>query len=179
MPLMDTFEKPPALDIVDDRMPRHEEVLIPEIESVRSLLGDRYGEHVHIHFPDIEPPTYPTGLHIIVQLFVPTKTLTFKGGKKIWLPDETVTSNQARAQTALVRAVGPAAYRHRQTLRLWPEGHWCVPGMFIRVPMYGGDRMEVPFDRPDGSGDSVLFVIFRDQDCLSVVRGDPTTIKVS
>jgi len=80
-------------------------------------------------------------------------------------------------QTALVRAVGPAAYRNRQTLQLWPEGHWCVPGMFIRTPMYGGDRLEVPFNLPDGAVDHALFVTFRDQDCINVITGDPTEFR--
>src|SRR5262249_21190732 len=97
-----------------------------------------------------------------------------------------VTANQARVQTALVRAVGPAAYRHRQTLQLWPEGHWCVPGMFIRTPMYGGDRLEVPFHRLGmdpiakkgvTAEEHAPFVTFRDQDCLSVITGDPTEFR--
>ena len=161
------------------QMPRPQEAMrrIPEIESISSLLGEQYTEKLRLAFPDVGCPMFPTGFNILVQLFVPEKKKTLKNGKVIWFPDDTQTANQARVQTALVRAVGPSAYRHRQTLALWPEGHWCVPGMFIRTPMYGGDRLEVPYDRPDGSGDFALFVTFRDQDCLSVITGDPTEFK--
>ena len=162
-----------------EEVPRPWEAMrcIPKIERLETLLGNDYSEALRGAFPDINCPMYPTGINILVQLYIPSKTKTFKNGKTFWLADETVTANQARVQTALVRALGPAAYRHRQTLALWPEGYWCVPGMFIRVPMYGGDRLEVPFDRPDGSGDSALFVTFKDQDCLSVITGDPTLFK--
>jgi len=155
---------------------------IPVIESIESLLGNQYDDKLRDAFPDIAPPLHPTGINILVQLFVAAKQKTIKGGKTIYFPDESQTANQARVQTALVRALGPAAYRNRQTLRLWPEGHWCVPGMFIRTPMYGGDRLEIPYNRiEDGKTveDHALFVTFRDQDCLSVITGDPTLFKIS
>jgi len=162
-----------------DEVPRPREAMarIPKLESIASLLEDAYTDKLRAAFPDIGCSMFPTGINILVQLYVPSKTKTFKNGKTFWLADETITANQARVQTALVRALGPAAYRNRQTLQLWPEGHWFVPGMFIRTPMYGGDRLEVPFDRPDGSGDFALFVTFRDQDCLSVITGDPTEFR--
>lgn len=152
-------------------------MVVPGIESLAMLLGDRYSSAVEQVFPDIAPPIFPTGINILVQLRVEAKTITMKNGQKLWIPDETADAQKARAQTAIVRAVGPAAYRDRKTLQLWPEGHWCVPGMFIRVPMYGGDRLEVLFERQDGSGDFVLFATFRDQDCLGVIVADPLTIR--
>lgn len=166
-----------ALDGSGGRLPRPEMVVTPEIESLDSLLGNRYSEELKASFPDLAPPIHPTGINILVQLRTEAKTKTLKGGKVFWLPDESIDAQKARAQTGIVRAVGPSAYRDRRTLELWPEGYWCVPGMFIRVPMYGGDRLEVTFDRPDGSGDFVLFATFRDQDCLGVVVADPLKIK--
>jgi len=44
--------------------------------------------------------------------------------------------------------------------------------------MYGGDRIEVAVPGSD-AGDFVLFVTFRDQDCLGVVTSDPLKIKTS
>lgn len=150
---------------------------LPEIATLDDLLGEHYSDPLKSAFPDIAPPIYPTGVNILVQLRTSAKTKTLKGGQTIWLPDESIDAEKARAQTAIVRAVGPAAYRDRRTLEPWPEGHWCVPGMFIRVPMYGGDRLEVTFNRADGSLDFVLFATFRDQDCLGVVISDPLKIK--
>ena len=160
-----------------DGLPRPETVSVPDIPTLAELLEERFTDELKSAFPDLAPPIHPTGINILVQLRTEAKTKTLKGGKTFWLPDESIDAQKARAQTAVVRAVGPAAYRDRRTLELWPEGHWCVPGMFIRVPMYGGDRLEVTFDRADGSGDFVLFATFRDQDCLGVVVGDPLKIR--
>jgi hypothetical protein len=155
------------------------EVELPRIASLAELLGERYTDAIREKFPDVTPPVYPTGINILVQLFLPGRHKTLANGVKLWMPDETVTGQQARTQTALVRALGPTAYRHRQTLAPWPEGDWCVPGMFIRTPMYGGDRIQVPLDPNNTEGDFTLFVLFRDQDCLGIVTGDPLTIKTS
>jgi hypothetical protein len=168
-----------ALTEIHEPMPNWREVSLPKIPSLRELLGDAYTDQISQHFPDVAPPVYPTGINIIVQLRMTGHFKILANGTKFWIPDETVDQDKARAQTALVRAVGPAAYRNRQTLRLWPEGYWCVPGQFIRTPMYGGDRMEVPVDPTIPAGDFALFVTFRDQDCLGVVTSDPLKIKTS
>jgi hypothetical protein len=169
-----------VIDRNEMEMPHWRDVRLPKIPTVAELLGNAYTEEIAERFPDAQPPVYPTGINILVQLRVPGKFVKLPNGKKIWIPDESQQAEQARAQTALVRAVGPAAYRNRQTLRLWPEGYWCVPGQFIRTPMYGGDRMEVPFRFPGEEVDTAaLFVTFRDQDCLGVVTSDPLKIKTS
>lgn len=156
----------------------------PAIQSVRDLLGESYTDEIEWAFPDVAPAIYPCGMFILVQLSFPKKRKlvpgTGKNGippKYILFPDEAVTSQQARSQTALVRALGPVAYRNRETMREWPEGSWCRPGKFIRTPMYGGDRIAVAVPGRDPS-DEALFVLFRDQDCLSVITGDPLSIKV-
>src|SRR5262245_21265342 len=159
-------------------MPR-DQVQVPTIPSIQELLGDDYTVEMQQWFPDIESPIYPCGMNMLVQLRAQPKTITFKGGKKFWLADESVTAQNARAQTAIVRALGPSCYRDRRDLTPWPEGNWCTVGQFIRVPMYGGDRIEVPFDRKDGSGDFVLFATFRDMDCLGIIYGDPLKVRTS
>jgi hypothetical protein len=55
----------------------------------------------------------------------------------------------------------------------WPEGSWCTPGDYVRVPKYGGDRWEVPLS----NGESALFVIFNDLDIIGQVTGDPLAIR--
>lgn len=165
-------------DEAPEAMPHWRDVVLPKIPTVAELLGDSYTDEIRQKFPDAQPPVYPTGINIIVQLRTSGNFKILPNGNKFWIPDETVDADKARAQTALVRAVGPAAYRNRQTLKLWPEGYWCVPGQFIRTPMYGGDRMEVVVPGNE-AGDFVLFTTFRDQDCLGIVTGNPLTIKTS
>ena len=149
----------------------------PPLQGVRELLGDEYTDDLEWAFPDVVPGIYPCGMFILVQLAFPKKRKKLPNGNWFYYADESVTADKARTQTALVRAFGPVAYRNRETLVAWPEGAWCRPGKFIRTPMYGGDRIAVPVPGRDPS-DEALFVIFRDQDCLSVITGDPLSIKV-
>src|SRR5262245_19999320 len=86
-------------------MPRPEEVALPILESVSSLLRERYTEDLRDAFPDIAPPIVPTGIIILVQLKTPGTWKKLANGTKFYLPDEAVDSEKARAQTALVRAV--------------------------------------------------------------------------
>jgi hypothetical protein len=162
-----------------EAMPHWRDVVLPRIPTVSELLGVGYSDEISRQFPDVQPPVYPTGINIIVQLRMTGHFKILANGTKFFMPDEAIDADKARAQTALVRAVGPAAYRNRQTLKLWPEGYWCVPGQFIRTPMYGGDRIEVPVDPDIPAGDFALFATFRDQDCLGVVTVDPLKIKTS
>jgi putative ABC transport system permease protein len=81
-----------------------------------------------------------------------------------------------RTQFALVRAMGPAAFKRRDTLEPWPEGAWCTPGTFIRAPMFGGDRFAVPYGKGD---DEALFITIKDSDIIGVIEGDPLAVKTS
>ncbi|MFA5898612.1 MAG: hypothetical protein WC829_05810 [Hyphomicrobium sp.] len=151
---------------------------LPTIKGLKELLGASYTEDIEWAWPDVTPKIYPCGSNILVQLKVPRRKHKLPNGSFIILPDESIDMDKVRSQTALVRAVGPAAFRHRTTLELWPEGAWCEPGSFIRTPMYGGDRMEVSIPGREAA-DTALFVTFRDLDCLSIVIGDPLDIKTS
>jgi hypothetical protein len=55
----------------------------------------------------------------------------------------------------------------------WPEGSWCVPGDFVRVPRYGGDRWTVK----TSDDEEAVLVIFNDLDLVGKVTGDPLAIK--
>lgn len=147
---------------------------MPTIASVSALLGDRYTPDIERAFPDVQPNIFPCGNRILVQLRTPMKKS--RGG--LLIPDESQDMDKARAQTALVRALGPVAFKNRVTLLDWPEGAWCAPGAFIRTPMYGGDRFEVPIPGREAA-DSALFVTFLDLDCLGLVLGDPLSVKTS
>jgi len=155
-------------------MPRE----LPTIPGIREILGEAYTSDLEWGWPDVSPGIYPCGNNILVQLKVPSRKKALPGGKEIILPDEVLDMDKVRSQTALVRALGPVAFRNRVTMEEWPEGAWCAPGSFIRTPMYGGDRLEVSIPGRENA-DTALFVTFRDLDCLSLVLGNPLAIKTS
>ena len=69
-------------------------------------------------------------------------------------------------------AIGPLAYKNRNTMESWPEGNWCKIGDFVRTPKYGGDRWTVKFN-----DEEIEFVIFNDLDIIGKVTADPTSIR--
>lgn len=127
-------------------------------------------EGVDDAFPPCEPGIVPFGSRVIVQIRTP-KTKT-KGG--IIITSETRETDLWNTQTAKVIAVGELAFKNRTTMEPWPEGSWCEPGDFVRVPRYGGDRWTAK--SKDGEHD-VMLVIFNDLDLIGKVTGDPLAIK--
>lgn len=123
-------------------------------------------------FPPVDPGIKPLGSRLLVQIRTPvTKT---KSG--LFMPEQARDTEKWNTQIAKVIAVGPLAFRNRDTQELWPEGAWCKAGDFIRVPKYQGDRMDVPI--PGRRGEDALFVLFEDIHVLGIITGDPGDIKV-
>ncbi len=120
-------------------------------------------------FPDADPGVQPFGSRVLVQIRTPRKVT--KGG--IILSSDTQDTEKWNTQVAKVISVGPLAFKNRNTQESWPEGAWCKPGDFVRVPKYGGDRWEVPLNK----NDSAMFVIFNDLDIIGQVTGDPLAVK--
>ena len=120
-------------------------------------------------FPAVDAGVQPFGSRVLVQIRTPRKVT--KGG--IILATDTKDTEKWNTQVAKVISVGPLAYKNRDTQQAWPEGDWCKPGDFVRVPKYGGDRWEVPLTKDD----SAMFVIFNDLDIIGKVTGDPLAIK--
>lgn len=120
-------------------------------------------------FPAVSAGIQPFGSRVLVQIRTP-KTKTTSG---IIIDTGSRDTEKWNTQVAKVVAHGPVAYRNRNTLEPWPEGGWALPGDYVRVPKYGGDRWEVP--TPDGN--SALFVIFNDLDIIGKVEGDPLAIR--
>lgn len=121
-------------------------------------------------FPIVDPGAFPLGHRVLVQIRSPKK----KHGS-ILLVDETKETEKWNTQVAKIVSLGPTAFCNRTTLQPWPEGAWCVPGEFVRVPKYGGDRWEVPFG-PKGD-ESALFVVFNDHEIIMKITGNPLSMK--
>lgn len=122
-------------------------------------------------FPDVDCGHAPLTQHIVVQLRTPKKMSA--GG--IVLPDEVRETEKWNTQTAKVVAVGPLAFKDRDTLKPWPEGPGFAVGDFVRVPLHGGDKwaVNIPGAQVD---DHALFLCLRDTDVICKVTGDPLAI---
>lgn len=134
-------------------------------------------------FPEVEKMVEPCGSRVLVQIRTPKRVT--KGG--IHLPTDTKDTEFWATQVAIVRAIGPNAFRDRTTNAYWPEGAWCEIGDFVRVPKFGGDRWTQRVPKrdsethggiivPDEAYDA-LFVIFNDTEIIGRIVGDPLAIK--
>jgi len=136
-----------------------------QAKAISDVLGVRYTDRLREAFPDVDPGIIPMGYLMVVQLRSPVKKT--RGG--ILLADDTRDADKYRTQTALVRAMGPSAFKRRDTLEAWPEGNWCEVGDFVRAPMYGGDRWEVEVN----GSEKALFMAIKDTDLIGLVTADP------
>ena len=124
-------------------------------------------------FPSVDPGAKPLGGRILVQLRRTKKRTTSAG---IILVEETKETEKWNNMVAKVVAIGPLAFKHRDTMQAWPEGSWCEIGDYLRVPKYGGDRWEVPVPGQDEE-DSALFMIINDHEVIAKVTGDPLAMR--
>ena len=124
-------------------------------------------------FPSVDPGAKPLGGRILVQLRLTKKRTTSAG---IILVEETKETEKWNNMVAKVVAIGPLAFKHRDTMQAWPEGSWCEIGDYLRVPKYGGDRWEVPVPGQDEE-DSALFMILNDHEVIAKVTGDPLAMR--
>jgi len=120
-------------------------------------------------FPKADPGVIPFGSRVLVQIRSPK--LKSAGG--IIFHTETKETEKWNTQAGKVIALGPLAFKNRDTMQPWPEGDWCQPGEYVRVPKYGGDRWEVQLQDKSFA----MFVIFSDLDIVGKVTGDPLEMK--
>lgn len=132
-------------------------------------MTETYEDALEEAFPAVDAGVQPFGSRVLVQIRTP-KT---KVGS-IRLPQSTQDTEKWNTQIAKVISTGSLAYRNRNTQAEWPEGKWCQPGDYVRVPKYGGDRWEV---KVEGKEEPALFVIFNDLDIIGKVTGDPLAVK--
>lgn len=124
-------------------------------------------------FPDVDPGAKPVGGRILVQWRRTRKTVTSAG---IVLVEETKETEKWNNQVAKVIAIGPLAFKKRDTLEPWPEGNWVEVGDYVRMPKWGGDRWEVPYGDAE-LDETALFSVFNDHEVIAKVTGDPLKVK--
>lgn len=113
-------------------------------------------------FPSIHPGVQPLGTRVLVQL----RTVRTRTSAGIILADDTKQFNKVTTQLGRVVALGPIAFRNRDTGQLWPEGVWARTHDFVRIPKYGGDRFE---RKIPGSEDTATFCLFQDHEIIAKV----------
>ena len=134
-------------------------------------------------FPVVEPGHKPLGNLLLLQIRQPK--MKTRGG--IYIDTETRKTEQNNTQVARVIAIGPLAFRSRDTAEPWPEGAWCKIGDFVRIPKYAGERFVVPFQTTDAkfvngqwveepAMDNAEFVFVKDLSLTALVD-DPLNVR--
>ena len=122
-------------------------------------------------FPSVDPGAKPLGGRVLVQLRRTKKTVTSAG---IILVEETKETEKWNNMVAKVIENGPLAFKKRDSMESWPEGSWCEPGDYIRVPKWGGDRWEVEVNDEE---EKALFMILNDHEIIAKVTGNPLEMR--
>lgn len=124
-------------------------------------------------FPEVQAGQAPFGGRVIVQL-----RRIKKNAGKIILVEETKENEKWNNMIGKVVAVGPLAFKNRDTMAPWPEGSWAQVGDYVRVPRWGGDRWEriVP-NEENGDLNPVLFMTINDHELIARVTDDPLSFK--
>ena len=125
-------------------------------------------------FPIVDPLMAPYGARVLVQLRAVKEKVTSAG---IYIPEDTKETEKWNTMIGKVIAIGPLAFRMRETMQAWPEGAWAQVGEFVRVPKWGGDRWEIDFEDEKGAKGKALFTFFNDHELIGKVTGDPRDIK--
>jgi len=139
------------------------------IESDESLPS---ADELSWAFPDVKPGQSPFGGRVIVQL----RRIKQKTAGKIILVEETKENEKWNNMIGKVVAIGPLAFKNRETMASWPEGSWAEIGDYVRVPKWGGDRWERPAPGDDDE-DPVLFMTINDHELIAKVTDNPLSFK--
>ena len=113
-------------------------------------------------FPMVVPGVIPLGARVLVQL----RTVREKTQGGLIIVEDTRDFNKANTQLGRIYQLGPIAFRNRDTGLLWKEGVWAMPGDYVRIPKWGGDRFE---RKIPGTYDKALFCIFSDHEIIAKV----------
>lgn len=139
--------------------------------SARKMTSDNM--KLEEAFPKVPHGVDPSGGRVVVQLRSPKRKTS--GG--IVLPDESKDFEKWNTATGKVIALGPLAYKDRNTGEMWPEGAWCKVGDYVRVPKWGGDRWEMPVPDAKHPDETARFVVYNDREIIGVITTDPSLFK--
>ena len=142
---------------------------IPVIEGTE---GTPNKDELSWAFPDVSPGQRPYGGRVTVQLRRIKKT-----AGRIIIVDETKENEKWNNMIGKVVAIGPLAFKNRDTMQPWPEGTWAQVGDYVRVPKWGGDRWEIKAPDADDLEDPVLFMTLNDHELISKVTSNPLKFK--
>ena len=123
-------------------------------------------------FPEVSCGQAPLGGRVIVQLRRIKKT-----AGRIIIVDETKENEKWNNMIGKVVALGPLAYKNRDTMESWPEGVWAQVGDYVRVPRWGGDRWERVVPSEEKNEDPVLFMTINDHEVIAKITDDPLSFK--
>ena len=121
-------------------------------------------------FPVVDPGAVPLGARVLVQMRLPKKRMTTSG---IILAAETVDTEKAQNPVGKVVAIGPLAFKKRDTMESWPEGSWVELGDFVRVPRWTGDRWEIQVNK----NDIVQFMLMNDHEVIAKLTSNPLEMR--
>ena len=124
-------------------------------------------------FPAVKPGQEPYGGRVIVQL----RRIKRKTSGRIILVEETKENEKWNNMIGKVVAIGPLAFKNRDTMQAWPEGSWAQIGDYVRVPKWGGDRWERTVPGGEEGEDPVLFMTLNDHELIARVSDDPLSFK--
>ena len=141
------------------------------ILTIEGVEGTPNQDELNWAFPDVNPGQRPYGGRVTVQL----RRIKKKAGRII-IVDETKENEKWNNMIGKVVAIGPLAFRNRDTMQPWPEGAWAKIGDYVRVPKWGGDRWERIVSGEDGT-EPVLFMTINDHELISEVTDDPLSFK--
>ena len=122
------------------------------------------GDKAEILFPQVNPGIVPFGSRILVQV----RRVRTRRKSGLYMTKEATDTQMDNTCVAKVIAIGPLAYKNRNTMEPWSEGTWCEAGEYVFVPKYGGLRWEKSHKADDDYIDKVQFAIFDD---LNIVGG--------
>lgn len=120
-------------------------------------------------FPAVDPGMQPFGSRVLIQIRTPREVTS--GG--VILPEDVQDTEKWNTTIAKIVAIGPGAFKNRDTLAMWPEGAWAKVGDFIWCPKYGGQRHEVKIR---GKKNRAMFVTINDLDLIGACTIDPLSV---
>lgn len=114
---------------------------------------------VSAFFPEVNCGIVPTGHMVIVQgMTIPKKE------SGIILLDETTNGMKYDVQIGKIVALGPLAYKNKETLESWKEGEWASIGDIVFVPRTGY-RMKKELNDEDYN-----FIFLSDTDIMAKIE---------